>query len=238
MLKEVVNIEVHPARILSHLYTFLGRSDKLGLTGRRSRDVGILTTSKLYKIQGKIFAFTPQRFDFSRNYMDCDPYLLITTLEYGLNYLSRCWSTSGRPTISLVMGQNMLENGKLPSPMLSALKKLKAGYINGTRVVMGQYETFFKTSCITDLSFLGSIEEGNPDVLQPEVQRFLSQQLGRPVSAVLSLLQSESKLSGPTVGSGMPANSNAMQKESRKTSLKGSIRRSRSKADGNILTLH
>ena len=33
-LKEVTNIEVHPARVLSHLYTFLGRSEKLGLSGR------------------------------------------------------------------------------------------------------------------------------------------------------------------------------------------------------------
>lgn len=128
-LKEVSNIEVHPARVLSHLYTFLGRSEKLGLTGRRNRDVGILTTSKLYKIQDKIFAFTPQRFDFSRNYMDCDPSLLVTTLEYGLNYLSRCWATSGRPTISLVMGQNMLENGKLPSAMAAMFKKLKSGIL-------------------------------------------------------------------------------------------------------------
>ena len=49
------------------------------------------------------------------------------TFRYGLNYLSRCWTTSGRPTISLVMGQNMLENGKIPPPMLSILKKLKEG---------------------------------------------------------------------------------------------------------------
>ena len=30
------------------------------MSGRKNRDVGILTTSKLYKIQDKIFAFTPQ----------------------------------------------------------------------------------------------------------------------------------------------------------------------------------
>ncbi len=224
-LKEVTNIQVHPARVLSHLYTFLGRSEKLGLTGRCSRDVGILTTSKLYKIQDRIFAFTPQRFDFSRNYMDCDPSLLVTTLEYGLNYLSRCWTTSGRPTITLVMGQNMLERGdKLPPAMVAALKKLKAGYINGTRVVTGQYEHFLKTTCVSNMSFLGSTEEGNPDLLQPEVQRYLSQQLGKSVSAVLSLLQ----------GQGESVNlfeSSAQGSTKRKASLKGSIRRSRSKAE-------
>ena len=50
---------------------------------------------------------------------------MMTTLEYGLTYLSKCWTASGRPTISMVMGQNMLENGKIPLAMQSALKKLK-----------------------------------------------------------------------------------------------------------------
>lgn len=39
---------------------FLGRNKKLGLSGRKSRDVGILSTSKLYSLGEKIFAFTPQ----------------------------------------------------------------------------------------------------------------------------------------------------------------------------------
>lgn len=37
-----------------------GRNKKLGLSGRKSRDVGILSTSKLYAMGDKIFAFTPQ----------------------------------------------------------------------------------------------------------------------------------------------------------------------------------
>ncbi|KAH1027270.1 hypothetical protein HUJ05_000815 [Dendroctonus ponderosae] len=57
---ELAPIEVQPARILSHLYTYLGRNKKLGLTGRKSKDVGILSTSKLYSLGDKIFAFTPQ----------------------------------------------------------------------------------------------------------------------------------------------------------------------------------
>lgn len=59
-IAEVAPIEVQPARVLSHLYTYLGRNLKLGLTGRRSRDVGILSTSKLYSLKDRIFAFTPQ----------------------------------------------------------------------------------------------------------------------------------------------------------------------------------
>ena len=46
------------------------------------------------------------------------------------------------------------------------------GYINGTRVLMGSYEQFLKTTCFTNMSFLGAIEDGNPDVLQTEVSRY------------------------------------------------------------------
>merc|ERR1711884_68617 len=152
----------------------------------------------------------------------------MTTLEYGLYYLSKSWSTSGRPTISLVMGHNMLENEKLPPAMLSIMKKLKAGYINGTRVVMGQYEQFLKTTCITDLSFLAAFEEGNSEVLQPEVQRYLAQQLlgSRPMSSAILSLLSESQILSSSSG----------RKESspdhrRKSSIRGTIRRSRSRSD-------
>ena len=48
------------ARVLSKLFSYLGKNEKLGLSGRRNRDIGILMTSKLYKIQGKLFAFAPQ----------------------------------------------------------------------------------------------------------------------------------------------------------------------------------
>ena len=93
----------------------------------------------------------------------------------------------------------------------------QAGYMNGTRVVVGQYEQFLKTTCITDLSFLNSIDDGNPDLLQPEVQKYLAQQLGRPVSALLSLLKDvhlDKKLLGK-----------------RRISIRGTIKRSRSKSD-------
>ena len=57
---EAAPIEVQPARVLSHLYAYLGRNKKLKLSGRQSRDVGLLSTSKLYSLHDRIFAFTPQ----------------------------------------------------------------------------------------------------------------------------------------------------------------------------------
>lgn len=47
--------------------------------------------------------------------------------------------------------------------MITTMKKLKSGYINGTRVTLGTLNDFLSTSCITNLSFLGCHEEGLPD---------------------------------------------------------------------------
>lgn len=88
---------------------------------------------------------------------------------------------------------------------------------------MGNYEHFLKTTCITDLSFLSSFEDGNSDLLQPEVQKYLAQQLGRPVSAILSLLSESHILSN----SGLASKGSF----SRKSSLRGTIRKSRSRSD-------
>jgi phosphorylase kinase alpha/beta subunit len=68
-------VEVHSARVLSYLYSFLGRSEKLGLTGRVSRDVGVLSTSKIYKVHGRLFAFTPQVSDLAQLDNFGDPFM-------------------------------------------------------------------------------------------------------------------------------------------------------------------
>ena len=65
-----------------------------------------------------------------------------------------------------------LDNGKIPLAMIQTMKKLKSGYINGTRVMLGQLSDFLNTSAITDLSFLGSQEDGYPERLnQGEVSQ-------------------------------------------------------------------
>ncbi|KOC69336.1 putative phosphorylase b kinase regulatory subunit alpha [Habropoda laboriosa] len=220
-IAEVAPIEVQPAKVLSHLYTYLGRNQKLGLSGRKSRDVGILSTSKLYSLNDKIFAFTPQLTDMTRFYIASDYELMIDIFKGEINFLKSSWQNMlgrplvvmplknihlgtnfdaeeyyttndaallvntfttnlafltinwkqmlGRPTITLVATHNHLDQGKIPLAMITTMKKLKSGYINGTRVSLGNLNDFLSTSCITNLSFLGSSEDGRPDKLNSQV---------------------------------------------------------------------
>ena len=175
---QVSPLEVKPARVLSHLYTFLGRSKKLGLSGRSCLDVGILATSKVYSIQDKLFVFTPQNFDRSSNYAETDPSLAMSTLEYSISYLATSWSSPGRPTVTLVLSNSMLESGRVPPAIVAALRKIQGGYFSGVRVQFGSHKQFSATSCTTELAFLGAVEEGRPEVLDAEVANYLKSQPG------------------------------------------------------------
>ncbi|XP_017466405.1 PREDICTED: probable phosphorylase b kinase regulatory subunit alpha isoform X7 [Rhagoletis zephyria] len=182
-IAEVAPIEVQPARVLSHLYTYLGRNRKLGLTGRKSRDVGILSTSKLYSLKDRIFAFTPQNIDYEEYYTTRDPDLLASNFTTNLAFLTNNWRHMlGRPTITLMATHYMLDQDKIPLAMIQTMRKLKSGYINGTRVMLSNLKDFLNTSAITDLSFLGSTEDGYPDRLHPDVQAYLDEHLLRSFS--------------------------------------------------------
>lgn len=188
-IAEVAPIEVQPARLLSHLYTYLGRNKKLGLSGRKSRDVGILSTSKLYSMGDRIFAFTPQFSDMSRNYIASDYELMIDIFKSELNFLKSSWQNMlGRPLVTIPVRSLHLDQGKIPLAMITTMKKLKSGYINGTRVTLGHFSDFLSTSCLTNLSFLGCHEEGMPDKLNPEVQQYLEEHLMKCFSNKASLL--------------------------------------------------
>ncbi|XP_018309444.1 probable phosphorylase b kinase regulatory subunit alpha isoform X3 [Mycetomoellerius zeteki] len=180
-IAEVAPIEVQPAKVLSHLYTYLGRNKKLGLSGRKSRDVGILSTSKLYSLHDKIFAFTPQLTDMTRFYIASDYELMIDIFKGEINFLKSSWQNMlGRPLVVMPLKNIHLDQGKIPLAMITTLKKLKSGYINGTRVSLGNLNDFLSTSCITNLSFLGSSEDGRPDKLNPQVHQYLEEHLMRP----------------------------------------------------------
>ncbi|CAK1578214.1 unnamed protein product [Parnassius mnemosyne] len=214
-ISEVAPIEVQPARVLSHLYTYLGRNKKLGLSGRKSRDVGILSTSKLYSLNDRIFAFTPQFSDMKRFYIASDFELMVDTLKAEINFLKSSWQNLlGRPLVVLTLNQMHLDQGKIPMAMITTMKKLKSGYINGTRVMLGNLGDFLSTSAITNLSFLGSQEEGYPDKLNPQVQSYLEEHLLKSLSNKLSFL------SRPT---GAP-NAKILR---RRMSVKGAIKKTR-----------
>uniref|UniRef100_L7M964 Phosphorylase b kinase regulatory subunit n=1 Tax=Rhipicephalus pulchellus TaxID=72859 RepID=L7M964_RHIPC len=178
-IQDVPDFEVLPARVLGHIYTYLGRSSKLGLSGRQSRDVGILSTSKMYLFKDSLLVFTPQFADQHRFYLASDTDLLIDTFKTEVAYLKSAWRMLGRPTVILPVSQDLLHNGKIPGEVIATIKKLKSGYTTGTRILLGTLEEFVSTSCIASLSFVGNQEEGHPERIPAELREYLNKEFTR-----------------------------------------------------------
>ncbi|KAF4110820.1 hypothetical protein G5714_007851 [Onychostoma macrolepis] len=151
-------IRVQPSRVLSHIYARLGRNERLGLTGRPYRRIGVLGTSKLYIVRNTIFSFTPQFIDQQQFYLALDNKMIVEMLRTDLSYLSSRWRMTGRPTVTFPISQTMLnhEHTDLDPAVLATLKKLQDGYFGGARIQTGKLSEFLTTSCCAHLSFLDS----------------------------------------------------------------------------------
>ncbi|XP_017376498.1 phosphorylase b kinase regulatory subunit alpha, skeletal muscle isoform isoform X3 [Cebus imitator] len=155
-IAEVYPIRVQPARILSHIYSSLGCNNKMKLSGRPYRHMGVLGTSKLYDIRKTIFTFTPQFIDQQQFYLALDNKMIVEMLRTDLSYLCSRWRMTGQPTITFPVSHTMLdEDGtSLNSSILAALRKMQDGYFGGARVQTGKLSEFLTTSCCTHLSFM------------------------------------------------------------------------------------
>ncbi|RXN07287.1 phosphorylase b kinase regulatory subunit skeletal muscle isoform-like protein [Labeo rohita] len=155
-LEDVHPIRVQPSRVLSHIYARLGRNQRLGLTGRPYRRIGVLGTSKFYIIRNTIFTFTPQFVDHHEFYLALDNHMIVEMLRIDLSYLCSRWRITGRPTVTFPISHNMLtdDHKHIDPAVLATLKKLQDGYFGGARVKTGKLSAFLDTSCCAHLTFM------------------------------------------------------------------------------------
>ncbi|XP_072705231.1 phosphorylase b kinase regulatory subunit alpha, liver isoform isoform X1 [Ciconia boyciana] len=155
-IADIHPLRVQPARILSNLYTMLGRNKNMKLSGRPHRHIGVLGTSKLYVIRNQIFAFAPQFTDQHHFYLALDNQMIVEMLKTELAYLTSCWRMTGRPTLTFPITHTMLvdDGTDIHPAVLASIRKLEDGYFGGARVKIGKLSEFLTTSFHTYLSFL------------------------------------------------------------------------------------
>uniref|UniRef100_A0A8C3REE6 Phosphorylase b kinase regulatory subunit n=1 Tax=Cyanoderma ruficeps TaxID=181631 RepID=A0A8C3REE6_9PASS len=152
---DVYPIRVQPARILSHIYARLGRNKQMCLTGRPYRHMGVLGTSKLYKIRKSIFTFTPQFIDQQQFYLALDNKMIVEMLRTDLSYLCSRWRMTGRPTITFPISHTMLGIHTPTSQIIWQEQPWEIALIQ-----TGKLSEFLTTSCRTHLSFMDPGPEG------------------------------------------------------------------------------
>uniref|UniRef100_A0A8C1I455 Phosphorylase b kinase regulatory subunit n=1 Tax=Cyprinus carpio carpio TaxID=630221 RepID=A0A8C1I455_CYPCA len=181
-LEDIHPIRVQPSRVLSHIYARLGRNQRLGLTGRPYRRIGVLGTSKFYIIRNTIFTFTPQFVDHHEFYLALDNHMIVEMLRIDLSYLCSRWRMTGRPTVTFPISHGMLtdDHKHIDPAVLATLNKLQDGYFGGARVKTGKLSAFLDTSCCAHLTFM----DCEVDDLAVYLDQLLEVPQQSPISAI------------------------------------------------------
>ncbi|KAJ3379922.1 hypothetical protein HDU84_006316 [Entophlyctis sp. JEL0112] len=194
-------ITISPPSALRDAYMSLGENSKLGLSGRPNRPVGTLGTAKLYRCQGRLYAFLPHFMDKEEFYLVSDNNYLVSMVEQELAFVKNHWWYSGRPTMVIMLTNEML-GGIVSSKesetqrwrynhrdskrnLLNFVMSLRSGMCGGVRVRVSRLTEIISTACFESLDFMVSPEsEGETEdwhsVLKgewhnPEIQKLQSE---------------------------------------------------------------
>eukprot|EP00842_Homolaphlyctis_polyrhiza_P003728 jgi/Hompol1/4356/HPOL_001754-RA len=165
-------ITISPPSALMHAYQVLGENRKLKLSGRPKRPMGTLSTCKVYRCQGQLYAFLPHFMDREEFYLVSDNDYLVSLFEQEVAFVRSHWFSNGRPTMIVLLTEQMLggvssaidtdNNQKLRLNMSNSKRNLlnfmmsmaSSGLCNGVRVRVGRLSELIGTACIESLDFL------------------------------------------------------------------------------------
>ena len=121
----------------------------------------MLSTSKLYRIEGNLHAFLPIFLDRDDFYTASDPDFTADTFVAQLGFLKANWRAPGRPTVTILLTEALVGRwrhlmGKQPGRrnLLAVLVQAKAGRVGDVRVRLGRMQEMIGTACIESLDFL------------------------------------------------------------------------------------
>jgi phosphorylase kinase alpha/beta subunit len=154
--QQIEPIQVLEAEALSRAYACLGRNAKLKLSGRPMRRLRSLTTASLYRFSGDIKVFLPSFLDQSQFYLTLDYHFLVDQLKSELAYIQRNWTELGRPTLTLLITENILSTGR--EALLELFQELKSGICNGVKVKLAQLQHLMQMANITRIDTLEDVE--------------------------------------------------------------------------------
>ena len=141
---EQVGIQVRHASEIAAAYEYVGRNDKLGLSGSPQRLLRSLASARLYRIRGDVVACLPSFYDQQQYHLNLDPEVLVANLKSELAYVQRHWSSAGRPTLTLLLTHSMMTTGG--QALLQLMNELRSGVCNGVLVKVDSLRLLMQTA--------------------------------------------------------------------------------------------
>lgn len=168
--KQLEPVQVRQATELSTAYTQIGRNDKLGRTGRPVRRLRSLTTSRVFQIRGETVVFLPAFLDLQQFYLTLDYHFLVAQIKREVAYIHRHWCQIGRPTVTLLLTEAMLDSGA--EALLDLMQELKTGECSGVPVKLGNLNQLVRTAGTERIDFLHDFEFAQSPVKDAGIRCF------------------------------------------------------------------
>ena len=141
---------------ISRAHGEVGRSARLGLTGRSNRALKSLTTSRIYQIDGRMVLCLAPFFLQQEFYLCLDMRLLVRRLKAELAYIRRHWMLSGRPTVALLLTRSLLSADQ--DVFYALMNEVEEGSVAGVPVRQGALHELLPMASYERLSGLVNFE--------------------------------------------------------------------------------
>ena len=142
---EVAPVAVRPAADLAYAYTWLGRNDKLQLSGRPLQPPRVMASARLHHFGERQVLFLPYFFDVDEFYLGLDNRLLVGRYRASLDYIASHWDYPGQPIVPFHVTADMLDEAE-QAPLLALLDELRRGRCGSVHVRQGPLAQLLTTA--------------------------------------------------------------------------------------------
>ena len=151
--EELAPIKIAHASQLSLLHTFLGKSEKLSLTGRPLMVSRTMTTARLHLIDGMKTMFLPYYFNPEGFYFSNDSKLLVEHFRASLHFLAKQWDGLKQPIIPMLVRESMLTDINRVA-LIELLSDIKRGECESVAVEAGLLEELLDKASVESIDNL------------------------------------------------------------------------------------
>ena len=161
--------EVEPVQIWSQwdmvkVYEKLGQSKKLDLSGRPSRPIGALGSSKIYRVSGQTVITYPLNFCDTEFYISHDLALLTDHIRADIQFVSQRWRLRGRPTYCILIKEEFKKDPQFGEFLNLLLEIGNQRLDNNVQCSLGRLQNLLNEACIEHLDFSSSADVNELDI--------------------------------------------------------------------------
>jgi phosphorylase kinase alpha/beta subunit len=137
-------------------YGQVGSNARLGLTGRSARALKTLTTSRFYRLDGRIAVCLASFFMQQEFFLAYDLDFVVRRFESELRYLSKNWTPAGRPTVTVLLTRNFLDADR--TAFYALMQQIASGSVGDVPVKHGPMAELMRTACFERIDDLRELE--------------------------------------------------------------------------------